>query len=281
MSNPKVEECTRHCQIKSPIARGNVSWAVSFANVSFSYPVEKSRMVLNDVTFSAKPGQNIAIVGSSGSGKSTIVALLERFFEPDAGMIAINGRPVNECCTDCYRQHVSLVSQDVVLLEGSLRENILLGADEETTQASLEQACRDADIHDFIASLPDGYETLCGQRGANFSGGQRQRISIARALIRRPKMLLLDEATSALDSGSETKIQGSLQQSQEDRVTMTVAHRFYTVKNANRILVVSEGRVREQGTHSELWRKKGLYWSMFRLQELKESVDGRGLEVDG
>ena len=245
------------------------SASISLDNIHFSYPTSPQRPVLQGVTVTIPQGQKIAIVGPSGSGKSTIIALLERFYDPSSGEIRIGNTPLAALDVVTYRSTVSLVSQETLLFQGTLRENILLGvADAEATDERLEAAARDANIHDFIMSLSDGYSTTCGSKGMNFSGGQRQRIALARALVRKPSILLLDEATSALDSDSEMIVQDALKKAARGRTTVTVAHRLSTVMGADRILVLVRGRVQEEGTHAELMRRGGVYWAMCRAQSL-------------
>ncbi|KAL9114572.1 MAG: hypothetical protein Q9187_007444 [Circinaria calcarea] len=220
------------------------------------------------------PGEHVAIVGVSGSGKSTIIALLERFYDVTSGEIRIGGVPLRSVDIQSYRSAVSMVSQETLLFQGTLRDNILLGvSDEEGTESRLEAAAREANIHDFITSLPEGYNTPCGNKGMAFSGGQRQRIAIARALIRRPSILLLDEATSALDSESETAVLAALDRAATGRTTITVAHRLSTIKGADRILVLARGRIREEGKHEELMQRKGMYWAMCHSQRLDRRLE--------
>lgn len=247
--------------------------SITFENVDFSYPDAPEHQVLQGVTFSAKSGERIAIVGPSGSGKSTIIALLEKFHTSTSGTISIGNQLLSNLNTTAYRKSTSLVSQDTVLFQGTLRDNILLGlSTSEATDERMEAAAKDANIHDFIASLPEGYNTQCGNKGIEFSGGQRQRIALARALARRPKILLLDEATSALDSLSEIEVLDALSRLSRQTTTITVAHRLATIRTSDCILVLVRGRIVERGTHAELMAKGGTYWAMNKAQALDREL---------
>ena len=203
------------------------------------------------------------MVGPSGCGKTSIVSLLERFYDIQKGKILCNGCNIAEIDTKEYRKAISLVAQEPTLYQGTIKENILLGVNETTTQEALYQACREAEIHDFITSLPDGYNTDVGTKGINLSGGQKQRIAIARALIRDPKILLLDEATSSLDSESEKLVQKAFEKAgKKGRTMVVVAHRLATVQNADIIFVLGDGKVLEKGDHNSLLRQKGVYYQM-------------------
>jgi ATP-binding cassette subfamily B (MDR/TAP) protein 1 len=246
--------------------------SITFRDVNFSYPNAPHCRVLEDINVSIGQGQNIAVVGPSGSGKSTIIALLEKFYDVDSGSILIGPDPLNTLSTATYRKTVSLVSQDTLLFQGTLRENILLGVPDTTTNEQLEAAAKDANIHDFIMSLPEGYNTQCGIKGMEFSGGQRQRIAIACALIRRPSILLLDEATSALDSLSEIEVLEALKRVHKETTTITVAHRLATIRDADLILVLVKGRIVERGNHAQLLQKRGTYWTMCQAQALDREL---------
>lgn len=216
-------------------------------------------------------GQSVGIVGASGCGKTTIISLLERFYDIKSGTIRINGQSLTDLDVHAYRDTTGLVSQDTTLYQGSIKDNVLLGTDTEDEE-KLMQACKDANIHDFIMSLPQGYDTDSGSRGLALSGGQRQRIAVARALIRDPKILLLDEATSALDTQSEEVVQRALETAAKGRTTVAVAHRLSTVRGADRIFVLEKGRVVEEGTHDELVGMKGRYWDMVQAQSLDKEA---------
>ncbi|KAJ3573412.1 hypothetical protein NP233_g2453 [Leucocoprinus birnbaumii] len=231
-------------------------------DIRFSYPTRPNLPVLKGISFSVEPSQYVAFVGASGSGKSTIVQLIQRFYDLDSGAICIDGQPLTDLALSEYRKDVALVSQEPTLYSGSLRFNILLGATKphsEVTQEQLEEACRKANILDFIKDLPDGFETAVGNKGSQLSGGQKQRIAIARALIRNPKILLLDEATSALDSASEKVVQAALDEAAKGRTTIAIAHRLSTIQDADKIFFIKNGNISESGTHNELLALRGDY----------------------
>ncbi|PWY85909.1 P-loop containing nucleoside triphosphate hydrolase protein [Aspergillus heteromorphus CBS 117.55] len=244
---------------------------VEFRDVSFRYPTRLEQPVLRHLNITVKPGQYVALVGSSGSGKSTTIALLERFYDPQVGEVYVDGRNITTLEKKSYRSHLALVSQEPSLFHGTIRENILLGCTERENvpESVLVQACKDANIYDFIMSLPQGFHTLVGNKGGMLSGGQKQRIAIARALIRNPRILLLDEATSALDSESEKVVQAALDKAAKGRTTIAVAHRLSTIQRADMIYFLEQGEVVEAGSHKELLRKRGRYYEMVNLQNLK------------
>ncbi|VUC24318.1 unnamed protein product [Clonostachys rosea] len=245
---------------------------IQFRDVYFRYPTRPEIPVLRGLNFTAEPGQNIALVGSSGCGKSTTISLLERFYDPVLGQILIDGKDISEININDYRSHISVVSQEPSLFQGSIRENICMGSlTEDVSKESIEIACREANIYDFVVSLPDGFDTIVGSRGGLLSTGQKQRIAIARALVRSPKVLLLDEATSALDSESEQVVQVALDRAAKGRTTITVAHRLSTIQHADNILFIDQGRVLESGTHSELMTLGGRYYELVKLQSLEQT----------
>lgn len=208
-------------------------------------------------------GQFAALVGPSGCGKTSVVSLLERFYDVQKGKILCNGANIAEIDEKEYRRAISLVAQEPTLYQGTIRENILLGVAEETTQEALYEACCEAEIHDFIMSLPDGYNTDVGTKGINLSGGQKQRVAIARALIRDPRILLLDEATSSLDSESEKLVQKAFEKAgRKGRTMVVVAHRLATIQNADVIFVMGNGKVLEKGDHQTLLRERSIYYQM-------------------
>ncbi len=238
---------------------------IIFKDVSFRYG--GSDEVLDDFSLDVRPGEVIALVGESGSGKTTVLQLLPRFYEPGRGRILIDGQDVTRVTLSSLRRHIGLVSQETILIHGAIRENICFGA-AVTDELSVIAAAKSANAHEFIMRLPDGYDTVVGERGVTLSGGERQRISIARALLKDPRILLLDEATSALDSISEAIVQDALNKLMYGRTTLMVAHRLATVKNADRIVVLENGRIREMGSHSELVEHRGYYYSLVKLQGL-------------
>ncbi|KAK6352922.1 hypothetical protein TWF696_004919 [Orbilia brochopaga] len=252
---------------------------ITFNNVGFAYPQRQQHPVLRGIDITIHPSQFIALVGASGCGKTTIISLLERYYDPTHGSILHGSTPISGFSPLLYRSHLSLVQQEPTLYAGSVRDNILLGLPTDTAtksdiDAALENACKMANAYDFIMSLPEGLDTPCGAYGAQFSGGQRQRIAIARALIRNPRVLLLDEATSALDTMSERLVQGAIDAARKEsgRITVAVAHRLSTVVNADVIYVFAGGRVVEQGTHGELLARRGRYYQMCLAQSLDRGV---------
>lgn len=246
---------------------------IEFQNVHFRYPTRPEQPVLRGLDLTVEPGQYIALVGASGCGKSTTIAMLERFYDPQSGTVLLDGRDISELNINEYRKHLALVSQEPTLYQGTIRENVLLGADrpaEEVPDSKIEQACRDANIYSFIQSLPDGFQTVVGNKGVMLSGGQKQRVAIARALLRDPKVLLLDEATSALDSESEKVVQAALDNAAKGRTTIAVAHRLSTIQRADKIYVFDAGRIVESGTHAELMNLRGRYSELVNLQSLEK-----------
>lgn len=240
---------------------------IVFDNVRFGYKNTErgDAEVLKGVSFTVKKGKTVALVGSSGGGKTTICHLLPRFYMRDDGKITIGGIDVNDVHSSCLRDKIAVVQQDVFLFSGSIRDNITYGATDKTEEEIILAAKR-ANIHDYVMSLPAGYDTEVGERGVKLSGGQKQRISIARAFLKNPPILILDEATSALDNMTEMQIQSSLAQLAGGRTTLVVAHRLSTVKNADEILVVTDGLITERGTHEELIQGDGLYAQLYRYQ---------------
>ena len=242
-----------------------VEGTVEFRNVGFSYEEEKTP-VLADVSFKVESGKSVAIVGHSGSGKSTLVGLLPRFYDLDSGEILLDGRSVRDYDLGNLRDNISLVSQDIVLFNDTIENNLAYGQLRQCSRAEILQAAEAAHVMDFVKELPEGFETIVGDRGVKLSGGQRQRIAIGRALLKNSPVLILDEATSSLDTKSERRIQKALDHLMEDRTTLVIAHRLSTVENADRIIVLDEGKIVESGTHRELIEKGGLYAALYRMQ---------------
>jgi len=242
---------------------------VRFENVDFGYQTE--RQILHGVNFEIPAGKRLAIVGPSGAGKSTISRLLFRFYDVSAGKVTIDGQSVNEVTQDSLRQAVGIVPQDTVLFNESIFHNIVYARPDASIE-EVHQAAKMAHIHDFIASLPDGYDTVVGERGLKLSGGEKQRVAIARVILKNPRILVFDEATSSLDSHSEQIILSSLAEVAQQRTTLVIAHRLSTIADADIILVLENGRVKEQGNHKELLEQNGLYTSLWnmQLQEKKE-----------
>lgn len=246
--------------------------AIEYRDVCFSYADgeiaedgEGQRPVIDHMSLSIKPGETIALVGPSGGGKSTTCSLLPRFYDVTSGSILIDGQDVRAVTQHSLRSAIGLVQQDVYLFDGTLHDNIGYGRPG-ATDAEIEDAARKANIHEFIASLPQGYDTVVGERGSRLSGGQKQRVAIARVFLKNPAILILDEATSALDNESEEAVQESLERLAADRTTIIIAHRLSTIKNADEIATVERGRVVERGTHEELLARGGTYARYYRMQ---------------
>jgi ABC-type multidrug transport system fused ATPase/permease subunit len=239
---------------------------VHLNHIAFSYPSRKEVQVLKDVSIEALPGEQIAIVGPSGAGKTTISALLLRFYEPDAGAVLFDGKAANSFPLSQLRKQMALVPQDILLFGGTIRENIAYGKPH-AEFSEIQSAAKQANAHDFITGFPEGYDTIVGERGVKLSGGQRQRIAIARAILKDPVILILDEATSSLDSASESLVQDALENLMRNRTSFIIAHRLSTIRNADKIVVLDKGVVKEKGTHQQLLEmEEGLYKSLSQLQ---------------
>lgn len=252
-------------QPSQPI-KADLDGDIVFENVTFSYhTAEEKGDVLKGVSFTLQKGKTLALVGGSGGGKTTICHLLPRFYVRDSGKITIGGTDINDVTSSDLRENIAMVAQDVFLFAGSIRDNIRYGSPN-AREEDIILAAKRANIHDFIATLPSGYDTEVGERGVKLSGGQKQRVSIARAFLKNPPILILDEATSALDNMTEMQIQSALQQLSTGRTTIVVAHRLSTVKNADEILVVTDGKIAQRGTHEQLVAQGGLYADLYRYQ---------------
>jgi ABC transporter fused permease/ATP-binding protein len=232
--------------------------AIALDKVSFAYPTRRAQPVLDSVDLEIKPGEVVALVGTSGAGKSTILSLLYRFYDVDQGRVLFEGVDVRELKLSELRRALAIVAQEPVLWAGTIRDNIAYGR-EGVSDADIEAAARDAHAHDFITSFPDGYNTIIGERGTKLSGGQKQRVALARALVVNPRVLILDEATSNLDAESEAAVQAALHRVRRERTTIIVAHRLSTVRDADRIIVIEGARIVEQGPHDELMERRGTY----------------------
>jgi ATP-binding cassette subfamily B (MDR/TAP) protein 1 len=239
---------------------------LALEDVSFSYPSRPDASIFSKFSLTVPAGATVALVGQSGSGKSTVIQLVERFYDPLAGSVRLDGVDIRELQLEWLRKQIGLVSQEPVLFATSIRENILYGKPD-ASEEEIVAAAKAANAHGFISKLPAGYATLCGERGTQMSGGQKQRIAIARAIVKDPKVLLLDEATSALDAESERVVQEALDRLMEGRTTIVVAHRLSTVRNADTIAVVEKGRVAERGSYADLMAKRGAFAALVKLQQ--------------
>ena len=236
---------------------------IRFEDVHFSY--DGQREVINDVSFTIGRGQTVALVGPSGGGKSTLSELIPRFYDPQMGRILIDGTPLQDFTQESLRDHLSIVAQETVLFNDTIAANLRMGKADATDEELL-QAARIANAAEFIEQLPEGFNTNIGDRGSKLSGGQRQRLSIARAVLKNPEILILDEATSALDTESEKLVQEALNKLLKGRTSVVIAHRLSTIQGADKIIVVSEGRIAEQGTHDELLQQGGIYAKLIEMQ---------------
>jgi len=241
----------------------NVNGDIEYKNVSFSY--EDNVKVLNNINVNIRAGETMALVGPSGGGKTTFCSLLSRFYEVTGGKVLIDGRDIRSFTLKSLRNAIGIVQQDVYIFSGSIRDNILYGR-LDATDSEIEEAAKNANIHEFIMSLPQGYDTYVGERGTRLSGGQKQRIAIARVFLKNPKILILDEATSALDNESERHIQESIERLSLNRTTIVIAHRLSTIRNADEIVVITEDGIIERGVHSELLKNEGLYARYYNMQ---------------
>jgi len=241
----------------------NVQGEIEFRDVSFSY-VKGEKQILNNLNLKIRKGGNVALVGPSGGGKTTLCNLIPRFYEAESGEILLDGKNIKDITLRSLRSNIGVVAQDVYLFSGTIRDNLVYGKADATDEELIE-ATKKAGAHEFISALPDGYDTYIGERGVKLSGGQKQRISIARVFLKNPPVLLLDEATSALDNESEKLVQESLERLAKGRTTLTIAHRLTTIRNADEIVVLTEDGIAEQGSHSELMQKGGIYSNMYSM----------------
>ncbi len=263
---PEVQDLPEADQLQVDAGR------VSFQGVSFRY--EEAKPVLREVSFDVPAGRKVAIVGPSGAGKSTIARLLFRFYDVEQGCITIDGQDISQVTQQSLRQAIGVVPQDTVLFNDTIAFNIRYGH-LEATDEEIRRAAKVADVHDFVQSLPDGYETVVGERGLKLSGGEKQRVAIARAVLKDPPVMIFDEATSSLDSESEQAILSALKDASEDHTTIAIAHRLSTITDADEILVLRDGHIVERGTHADLLETPGLYRRMWQLQQ-SEAADGDG-----
>jgi subfamily B ATP-binding cassette protein MsbA len=238
---------------------------IEFRGVDFSY--DGQRRVLNNISFEVRRGETVALVGPSGGGKSTLSELIPRFYDPLKGEVLIDGKPLQEYTQASVREHMGIVSQDTILFNDSIRNNIAMGR-QDATDEQIIAAAKVANAHDFIMQTEAGYDTNIGDRGMKLSGGQRQRLSIARAVLKNPEILILDEATSALDTESEKLVQEALTSLLKGRTSVVIAHRLSTIHNADRIIVIDQGRIAEQGSHAELMALNGIYAKLIEMQSL-------------
>jgi subfamily B ATP-binding cassette protein MsbA len=236
---------------------------IRFEGVSFAYG--KERPLLAGIDLHAPPGQTVAIVGPSGSGKTTIVNLVPRFYDVTTGRVLVDGIDVRDATLSSLRSQIGMVLQETFLFNMTIRENIRYGRSS-ATDAEVEAAARAAHAHDFVVGLPEGYDTMCGERGVRLSGGQRQRVAIARAILVDPRILILDEATSSVDTRTDFLIQQALDRLMHGRTTIVIAHRMSTIQRADQIVVVSAGRIVDRGTHNELLRRSGVYQHLYEIQ---------------
>ena len=245
--------------------------SLEFRGLTFAYP--ETEPVLKNINLHIKPGQNVAVVGRSGSGKSTMVNLLPRFYDCEPGQILLDGLPLQDYTLESLRKQIATVNQKVMLFDTTIAENIAYGSLSGTSQTEIEAASRAAYAHEFIVKLPDGYHTRIGQDGTQLSGGQRQRLAIARALLKDAPILILDEATSALDNESEFYIQSALETVMKNRTTLVIAHRLSTIEKADLILVMENGHIVESGGHADLLAKGGVY-AQLHSRQFAEEDDG-------
>ena len=237
---------------------------VKLRDAEFTYPTRQNIQILNRLNLSLKAGESIALVGESGCGKSTVIQLIQRFYDVNQGSLELEGNNIQSLNLPYVRSKLGIVSQEPVLFDRSIAENIQYGDNERTvSMEEVVDAARKANIHNFVAALPEGYDTKVGGKGTQLSGGQKQRVAIARALVRNPRILLLDEATSALDTESEKVVQDALDAAQVGRTSITIAHRLSTIKNVDQIYIIEKGQITEHGTHNQLLEQQGSYFKLW------------------
>ena len=258
-------------EVSHPVHKPNIGGRIEFDKVTFGY--DPYYPVIRDVSFSVEPGEMIGVVGHSGAGKTTLVNLLCRFYDVTRGTIRIDGEDIRDLSIEQIRKQIGMVLQTPFLFRGTLAENIAYGKPDATLPEIL-RAAKAANAHDFIARLPEGYDTIVGEGGTGLSGGERQRISIARAVLHNPRILILDEATSSVDTETERQIQGALNELVKGRTTIAIAHRLSTLYNADRILVLNHGRLEEQGPPRQLMDSKGVFYNLVQMQTQLASLDG-------
>ncbi|MCK4981055.1 MAG: ABC transporter ATP-binding protein, partial [Candidatus Delongbacteria bacterium] len=268
-----IESPSELATVEDPKKLTDPKGNLSFENIKFRYEKDKDLIALKGVSFEIEDGKSIALVGHSGAGKSTIVNLILRFYDPESGSIKFNGVDLKELDLDSYRENISIVFQDALLFNDTILNNLKYSKLDSTID-EVDKACHDANIYEFIHDLPEGYETVVGERGLKLSGGQRQRLSIARALLKNPKILILDEATASIDSISENIIQAAIDKIMKDRTTVIIAHRLTTIANVDKILVFDDGKIVEWGHHSELLEKKGIYHELWTTQMKDREMTG-------
>jgi ATP-binding cassette subfamily B protein len=262
---------------------GNVQGEIVLKNICFEYKNGESR-VLHDISLHCKPGQAVALLGSTGSGKTSLVNLLPRFYEYTDGSVTLDGVELNEYPRHYLRQQIGIVEQEPFLFSRTIRENITYGVGRKVSDEEVEAAARAAAVHDVILSFPEGYNTLVGEKGVTLSGGQKQRVAIARTLLKDPRILILDDATSSVDTETEGEIREALEHLMKGRTTFIIAHRIQSVINADLILVLDQGRIVQRGTHAELVRRDGIYRQIYDVQvriedELKQELSDQGYDA--
>ena len=261
----EIMDIPEEAEAENAVIPENIKGEIVFRDVSFSYGGEDGQKVISGFSVKIPAGKTVALVGPSGGGKTTLCHLIPRFYEVEKGEITLDGLPVNSLDRAALRRNIGIVQQDVFLFNGTIRENIAYG-NFDATEEEIAEAAKKANIHDYIVSLPQGYDTCVGERGIKLSGGQKQRVSIARAFLKNPPVLILDEATSALDNATEMLIQQALYKLSEGRTTLVVAHRLSTVKNADEIIVLTKDGIEERGTHEQLMSANGLYRQLYEYQ---------------